>query len=320
MPEPDAPVKDPEPDSVSALNHSRPRSRFVDAAALAGGALFGAGSAFVFFHLSLSWPGFGPARFLVAYDALVGGSLGYCLGVRAVLGVAGAGSVMGSRFLPVVGAAYLGALARLVLVRFVPGPLSFFSLTFPFLGGLFGYLLSPGREQGSETGASPEGAYPQPVTLPRLVVLSMAGLAGGVIGGLGVGFVGSLVGSAIGDKSNWDQIGTGVMFTTMTGGIIGVLLGFPLGVGAGLRVGGRKLGVRSCFWPAVSASYAGMLASFGLSLFLMYLVNRAYIGRTAGHFLPFLFYSAPFVLSLVGGLVGYLGGRLKHPDDTAGDS
>jgi len=182
MPEPHAPVTDPEPDSVSTLDHSRPRSRFVDAAALAVGVLFGAGSAFVFFRLSLSWPGFGPTRLLAAYDAVVGGSLGYCLGVRAVLGVAGAGSVMGSRFLPVVGAAYLGSLARLVLVRFVPAPISFFTLILPFVGGLFGYLLSPGRERRSASGASSEGASPQPVTLLRLVDLSLAGLAGGVVG------------------------------------------------------------------------------------------------------------------------------------------
>ncbi len=303
MPEPHAPVEDPEPDNVSTPDHSRPRSPFVDAAALVGGALFGAGSAFLFFRLSLSWPGFGPARLFAAYDALVGGSLGYCLGVRVVLGVVGAGSVMGSRFLPVVGTAYLGALARLVLVRFVPAPLSLFSLTFPFVGGLFGYLLSPGREQGSASGASSRGTSPQPVALLRLVDLSLSGLAGGVVGAVVLGLVGVRVGAAFirGEVEGFGEAWGLLLF------ILGAVLGLPLGIAAGLRVAGTKLGIRGRFWPALGASYTGILAWLGLLVLLQHLMNRTHIPTAVVHYQPFLLYAGPFVLSLAGGLIGYLG-------------
>jgi uncharacterized membrane protein YeaQ/YmgE (transglycosylase-associated protein family) len=163
------------------------------------------------------------------------------------------------------------------------------------------------NEETKDTGT--DGVVPKPLTASRLAALCAVGFAGGVVGAVVLGLVGVLIGATT----------TREMLTDPSGGIhvllfgaAGAVVGIPLGIAAGLHAAGRRLGIRGRFRPAVGLSFAGSLASIGLSLYLMYLVSHTYMGRTARHSLLFLFYSAPFVLSLVGGLVGYLGGRPKR--------
>jgi hypothetical protein len=149
------------------------------------------------------------------------------------------------------------------------------------------------------------------LTPSRLIALCAAGLAGGVVVGAGLGLVGALIGAATNREMVTDPSGG---LHVLLFGTVGIALGLPLGVAMGLRAAGRKLGIRGRFWPAAGASFAGNLASFGLAVFLLHLMSRSYMS-VAHHFLPFLlflFYAAPLVLSLVGGLAGYLLSRRRR--------
>ena len=164
---------------------------------------------------------------------------------------------------------------------------------------------------GPVTDPEPDDESRGPVTLGQVVFLCAAGLVGGVVGALVLGVVGVFLGGAAARGQNTEAEGiSGCM-----GGMLGAVLGLPLGVAVGLRVAGRKLGTRSRFWPALGASYAGILAWLSLLVLLQYLVNRTHLPAAVVNFQPFLLYAGPFVLSLAGGLIGYL--RFRRPRPSA---
>jgi len=161
------------------------------------------------------------------------------------------------------------------------------------------------------TDPKPGSETRRPLTSSRLVALCAAGLAGGAVGGAGLGLLGALTGAATTQEMLTDLSG---MLHVLLFGTVGMALGLPLGVAMGLRAAGRKLGIRGRFWPALGASFAGSLASFGLAVFLLRLMSRLYmsVGHHSLPFLPLLLCAAPLVLSLVGGLVGYLLSRRRR--------
>jgi len=164
---------------------------------------------------------------------------------------------------------------------------------------------------GAVTDPKPGIESCRPLTLSRLVALCAAGLAEGAVGGAGLGLVGALIGAATTREMMTDPSGG---LHVLLFGTVGIALGLPLGVAMGLSAAGTKLGIRGRFWPALGASFAGSLVSFGLAVFLLHLMSRLYMSA-AHHALPFLlflFYAAPLVLSLVGGLAGYLLSRRRR--------
>lgn len=156
-----------------------------------------------------------------------------------------------------------------------------------------------------------------PLTAGQVVALCAAGFVGGVVGSVALGVVGVLIGGA----SARGQIIETVGMKAGQGWMVGVVLGLPLGVAVGLRMAGRRLGIRGRFWPAIGASFAVALAWIGLLKFHTYLTMlHPHMGRVLGTSSPFLVYAALFVLSLIGGLAGYLLSRPRRSDDTVSNS
>jgi len=161
-----------------------------------------------------------------------------------------------------------------------------------------------------------DGVVPKPPTALQLAALCVAGLVGGVVGAVVLGMVVTRTLGAF-TRVEHEGFGEAAGWLFFVGGAV---LGLPLGIAAGLHMAGTKLGIRGRFWPALGASYASILAWPGLLVLLQYLVNRTHIPTAVVHYQPFLLFAGPVVLSLVGGLIGYLRGRPKRPKDTAGDS
>ncbi len=63
-----------------------------------------------------------------------------------------------------------------------------------------------------------------------MLVQAGGGLAGGVIGGIGVGLTGALIGKAVGPRGNWGA--------PLAGGVIGVALGLVGGIPVGVQLTG----------------------------------------------------------------------------------
>ena len=102
---------------------------------------------------------------------------------------------------------------------------------------------------------------PERLTASRLAGLFGAGLAGGIVGSIVGGAVVAPVVMIFGpgksaalDAGVLAAIGRGV-----TGGALGALLGYPLGVARGLRSAGALLRLRGRYWPTVGGAYIGLL-------------------------------------------------------------
>ena len=148
----------------------------------------------------------------------------------------------------------------------------------------------------------------KPLNVWRLALLCVAGLAGGVVVGAGLGIIGWMFGNSLGGGVH-DKRAVALLF-----GLYGVPFGFPLGVGTGLNRAGAKLGLRGRFWPTVAASNAGGFVGVGVYL----LASRLHLHGTA--FCHYLICASPFILALAAGVVGHLISRHRVPGDAASAS
>jgi hypothetical protein len=78
----------------------------------------------------------------------------------------------------------------------------------------------------------------------------LAELAGGIVVGLLLAWLGGLLGAQVGR-------GGEAQFAEVVGAVLGTFLGYIVGVAAGLSVAGRLLGQRGSFWLALAGSILG---------------------------------------------------------------
>jgi hypothetical protein len=82
------------------------------------------------------------------------------------------------------------------------------------------------------------------------VVALLAELAGGVVVGLGMAWLGGRLGALLGRGGQAE-------FADLIGAVLGTFLGYIVGVAAGVSVVGRLLGRRGSLWPALAGSILG---------------------------------------------------------------
>ena len=155
-----------------------------------------------------------------------------------------------------------------------------------------------------------DSAVPKPLTASRLAALCVAGLVGGAVGAAALGLVGAMIGAESVRGSIVETVGLHAWLS----GSVGAVMGLPFGITMGLRAAGTKLGIRGRFWRTLASSSVAALAGIGL-----WLVSRPLQWARSADTCH-LIATFPLILSLVGGLVGYLGGRPRRPDGRASDS
>jgi hypothetical protein len=82
------------------------------------------------------------------------------------------------------------------------------------------------------------------------VVGLLAELAGGIVIGLGMAWLGGRMGALLGRGGQAE-------FADLIGAVLGTFLGYIVGVPAGVSVAGRLLGRRGAFWLALAGSILG---------------------------------------------------------------
>lgn len=145
------------------------------------------------------------------------------------------------------------------------------------------------------TDAETDVVVPKPLTASRLAAMGVAGVVGGYVGAMGLGLVGVLLGGA----SARGQIIETVGIRAAWSGFLGAVLGLPLGIAVGLRVAGRRLGIRGRFWPTAAGAYSGLLVPV-LGAMTFWLKDKWLPGEVR----PAVGLLSP-LLSLVGGLAAF---------------
>ena len=150
----------------------------------------------------------------------------------------------------------------------------------------------------------PPDAPPVRTRASRLFRLVAAGLAGGIVT--------CLIAGLRGLRSEY-AIFYGI-FMVVAGALLAMPFAFPLGFAAGLYIADKRLGMRGPLWPAVAASYAGILLAVGV--YLLYLLFDPQYLQTPGSAVARFVRSGyggglGFLLSIAGGLFGHLRSRRR---------